>query len=120
MAMALKADVVQACREAGTAKPIDLVHLSRQTMGDRNLEIEVLKLFSAQLSQYLEMAKSAESSEEIYRVAHTIKGAARGVGATELSEIALAAERSERFDINQLSDEFDRIYTYIHEICIPG
>ena len=120
MGMALKKDVAQACRKAGTAKPIDLVHLSNQTMGDRNLEVEILKMFSAQMAHYIDMAKAARNKADIYRVAHTIKGAARGVGAIDLAEIALAAEREERFDFDLLCAEFDRIDAYIGELCVAS
>ena len=45
MPMALKRDVAHAARAAGNAKPVDLVHLSALTMGDRDLEREVLGVF---------------------------------------------------------------------------
>ncbi len=53
MSMALKADVTQACRYEGTEKPVDLVHLSKVTMGDRGLELEVLKMFLTQIPNYI-------------------------------------------------------------------
>ena len=117
MGMALKADVALACRKAGTSKPIDLVHLSNQTMGDRNLEVEILKMFLAQIEHYIDMAEAASDKEEVHRAAHTIKGAARSVGAVDLAEIAQMAERNERFEIEPLCAEFDRITAYIGELC---
>ena len=37
----------------GASRPIDLVHLARQTLGDRSLEQEVLRLFLTQMEVYM-------------------------------------------------------------------
>jgi len=47
-----------------SSRPVDLVHLSRYTLGDRALEREVLELFSAQGSVYLERLRGAPSDME--------------------------------------------------------
>ena len=94
MGMALKKDVLAACRQAGTEKPVDLVHISSITMGDRDLEHEILSMFAAQIPSYLELARNCANSAEVKRVAHTIKGAARSIGAFRLAEIAVESEES--------------------------
>ncbi len=113
MGMALKIDVVEACKCAGTEKPVDLVHLSRLTMGDKDLELDVLKMFLAQIPSYLEMIKSASTKDEIYNAAHTVKGAAANVGAFPLANLARDAEQTHEFSMKEILDEFSRITEYV-------
>lgn len=113
MSMALKADVAEACKSAGTEKPIDLVHLSRLTMGDKELELDVLKMFLAQIPNYIQMMKSAQNSDEIYVAAHTIKGAASNVGAFSLAQIARDAEQTQSFAKQDIMNEFGKIADYV-------
>lgn len=75
-----------------TSRPIDLVHLARQTLGDRGLECEVLRLFETQVNLYFDRLRAATDDYEITLGLHTLKGAARGVGAVALAEQAAAAE----------------------------
>ena len=42
-----------------SSRPVDLVHLSRYTLGERELEREVLELFCTQSFVYLERLKAA-------------------------------------------------------------
>lgn len=72
-------------------RPIDLVHLARQTGGDKSLEAEVLALFARQarqaVAQISDMATDARSE-----LAHKIAGAAKGVGASDVARCASALE----------------------------
>jgi HPt (histidine-containing phosphotransfer) domain-containing protein len=72
-------------------RPIDLVHLARQTGGDKSLETEVLALFARQARQAVtqigELKRDARSE-----LAHKIGGAAKGVGATEVARCAALVE----------------------------
>lgn len=113
MGMALKADVAEACKSAGTEKPIDLVHLSRLTMGDKELELDVLRMFLAQIPNYLQMMKSAKNSDEIYVAAHTIKGAASNVGAFSLAQMARDAEQTQQFAKQDIMIELSNIIDYV-------
>lgn len=72
-------------------RTIDLVHLSRMTLGDRDIEREVLQLFSRQIGLLLGRMADAEPAA-VGALAHTLKGSACGVGAWE---IAAAAEEVE-------------------------
>jgi len=76
-----------------TNRPIDLVFLARQTMGDRRLECEVLRMFETQVALYFERVASAMDVEKIVVGLHTLKGAALSVGAMALAEQAKAAEQ---------------------------
>jgi HPt (histidine-containing phosphotransfer) domain-containing protein len=69
------------------ARPLDLAHLSRQTMGDRALEAEILGMFSRQLSSATGTLAKANGLER-KRLAHSLKGTGRGVGAFALADIA--------------------------------
>ena len=77
------------------ATPIDLVHLARYTGGDKALNTEILRLFNGQLgtmvSELLTVLEQRDS-RKWRQVTHTIKGAARGVGAFAIGEAAAAAE----------------------------
>jgi len=71
---------------------IDLAHLSRMTLGERDLESDVLRLFDLQAGMLLARIAS-EPPKAIAGFAHTLCGSARGIGAWRVAE---AAERIER------------------------
>lgn len=79
-------------KPARNDRPIDLVHLARHTMGDPELEREVLQLFVTQAKIYLTRLKEAGNARMWRETAHTIKGAARGIGAWQVAEQAEQAE----------------------------
>lgn len=81
----------QASPRASLERPIDLVHLSRMTMGDRGLEREVLALFDRQATVLVSRMRQA-SPGAVTSVAHTLKGSARGVGAWRVAAAAEAVE----------------------------
>jgi HPt (histidine-containing phosphotransfer) domain-containing protein len=77
--------------------PIDLVHLSRQSLGDRALELELLTLFERQAEQIAaRLATLPAAGERRWRhdLAHTLKGSARAVGATAVAAAAQAYEEA--------------------------
>jgi HPt (histidine-containing phosphotransfer) domain-containing protein len=76
-------------------RAIDLVHLSRQTLGDRDLEVELLSLFEKQAAQVIQRLKQASGNGERrwkHDLAHTLKGSARAVGAGRVASVAQAYE----------------------------
>jgi len=84
-------DEGQPSSRASLERPIDLVHLSRMTLGDRGLEREVLALFDRQATVMVSRMRSA-SRGSVTTVAHTLKGSARGVGAWRVAAAAEAVE----------------------------
>ena len=72
--------------------PIDLDHLSRQTLGDSGLELEVLRLFDDMSRTYYGRVEASTTVQDLLTHLHTLKGAASGIGAFGLAEIARAAE----------------------------
>jgi HPt (histidine-containing phosphotransfer) domain-containing protein len=73
-------------------RPIDMEHLSRQTMGDPGLEQEVLRLFDEMSHVYYGRLEVSTTVEDLLRNLHTLKGAAAGVGAFALAELARVTE----------------------------
>lgn len=95
---ARKTETVQPEGPAITAsRPIDLVHLARQSLGDRGLEIELLGLFVRQSEQIMDRLGSQMSgSDRRWRhdLAHTLKGSARAIGAGRVAQAAESYEEA--------------------------
>lgn len=99
------------------SRPIDLAHLSRQTMGDRELEREVLKLFVQQAVAARDTIASAAPRDRL-PTAHALKGSARGVGAMRIAECL--AELEERPGdlavVHRLSGLIDEVRDFVAAI----
>ena len=74
--------------------PLDLDHLARMTLGDAELEREVLAMFAEQ-SQRLVSAMAALPADA-GALAHKLKGSARGIGAFAVAEAAAELEAAIR------------------------
>ena len=78
------------------AAPVDIGHLNRYTGGDRGLNAEILRLFDDQCREMLPtleaLAQAGGDAKRAKEIAHTLKGAARGIGAVALADAAQAAE----------------------------
>lgn len=75
--------------------PVDLEHLGRYTGGDKSLNAEILRLFDGQITEMVTKLQSVleQRDPKTWRqVTHTIKGAARGVGAFGMGQAAADAE----------------------------
>jgi HPt (histidine-containing phosphotransfer) domain-containing protein len=68
---------------------LDLTHLSRQTLGDKQLEAEILRLFVSQSAKLNQIIATSNMVSEQSDAAHTLIGSARAVGALR---VAVAAE----------------------------
>jgi HPt (histidine-containing phosphotransfer) domain-containing protein len=80
---------------SASGRPVDLAHLSRYTGGDDALNAEVLDLFanqSADLMRQLEAVLATHDRKTWRHITHSIKGAARGIGAFALADAAAEAE----------------------------
>ncbi len=74
---------------------IDTAHLARYTMGDVKLERELLCMFEMQAEELLAALEAARgNSREWTLAAHTLKGAARAVGAFPMAATAEALEKA--------------------------
>jgi HPt (histidine-containing phosphotransfer) domain-containing protein len=71
--------------------PIDMEHLAHMTLGERSLEIEVLRLFDLQAELLLARMREV-GPEGIATLAHTLSGSAKSIGAWRVATAAEAAE----------------------------
>ncbi|CAD7045403.1 transcriptional regulator [Pseudorhizobium endolithicum] len=73
------------------SRPIDLVHLAGQTMGDRCLEDEILQIFARQARRALQEMGGADQAT-VRAAAHRLRGAANSVGAFTVADAAMRIE----------------------------
>lgn len=71
---------------------IDRKQLSENTGGDAELACEVLEIFKGQVETWGNMLVASDPPERWADAAHTIKGAALGIGAHQLAEVCKLAE----------------------------
>lgn len=95
MTSAAKAAPLEPQAAAGTRTPVDLAHLGRYTLGNTELEREVLALFAEQALSTLDSLRKASSPKAWREAAHTLKGAALAVGAWQVATCGQQAEIAE-------------------------
>lgn len=66
--------------------PLDRDHLARMTLGDSELELEVLSMFAEQAACLVSMMTALPADASA--LAHKLKGSARGVGAFAVADAA--------------------------------
>lgn len=71
---------------------IDRKHFEDATFGDRTLQRDVLELFDAQAEKMIAVIR-ASTGRARGEAAHSLKGAARGIGAFAVADAAEAVER---------------------------
>ncbi|WP_157015434.1 Hpt domain-containing protein [Mesorhizobium xinjiangense] len=98
-------------------RPIDLVHLARQTLGDRDLEQEVLSLFLQQAVSVKDKIVEAEPAQRKF-LAHGLKGGARGVGAFSVAEAAERVEEDplDKRKLGRLASRIDEVREFMASI----
>ncbi len=105
-------------RRQTSSRPVDLVHLSRYTLGDLALEREVLRLFCTQSFLCLDQLRVAQSGKDWIDAAHSLKGSARAIGAWGVADCAERAERLGEEDMaqgrSQYIDEIDSALRATH------
>ncbi len=104
-------------------RPIDLVHLSRQSLGDPGLEEEILRMFDQLAGVYMSRLRAAVTRDDILLNLHSLKGASAGVGATGISGLAAEAEsecrKSGKVSGERLADigmAVEEVRTFISEL----
>lgn len=102
---------------AASARPIDMAHLSRQTLGDRAIEQEVLAMFVQQATTVRDRIALAAPAERVL-LAHGLRGSAGGIGAFALAECATAIEHDphDKAMIRRLADRIDEVRDFIASI----
>mgnify|MGYP000621881157 CR=1 FL=1 len=74
--------------DAFIAPVIDLAHLDQYTLGDLSLQSELLHLFRIQLQNQAEELVSCSEEANWLSAVHTLKGAARSIGAGQVADVA--------------------------------
>jgi HPt (histidine-containing phosphotransfer) domain-containing protein len=101
-------------------RPIDLIHLARQTHGDRDLETELLGLFRRQAGQIVTRLSADLPGDSVpWRadLAHTLKGSARAIGATRVAIKAEIYEVQARDGKPNLSASLSALTRAVDEAC---
>jgi HPt (histidine-containing phosphotransfer) domain-containing protein len=101
-------------------RSIDLIHLARQTHGDRDLETELLGLFRRQAAQIMERLSADLPADSIpWRadLAHTLKGSARAIGATRVAIKAEIYEVQARDGKPDLKPALSALKAAVDEAC---
>lgn len=96
------------------APAIDRGHLSRMTLGNRSLELEVLQLFDRQAALLIERMRRGDGAT-ISALAHALKGSAAGIGAGEVARMADLAERAAKVPAADCSAAIDRLALAVDE-----
>jgi HPt (histidine-containing phosphotransfer) domain-containing protein len=74
-------------------RPIDLVHLARQSDGDESLEQELLAMFDLQATKLAEALKRVDLPRRARAdIAHRLRGSALAIGAWAVARAAEALE----------------------------
>ncbi len=97
-------------------RPIDLEHLSKQTLGDSGLELEVLRLFDEMSHVYYHRLEESTTVPELLRNLHTLKGAAAGIGAFALADLARVAETELRDGAPVNPERIDDLNVAVEEV----
>jgi len=100
--------------DAPATAVIDCAHLARMTFGDRSLEREVLQLFDRQAELLMERMRRSEPAA-IATLAHTLKGSATGVGATQVARAAADAEMAAGRTTDERRPAIDRLAQAVEE-----
>lgn len=78
---------------AADPRVLDLAHLARYTVGNREFEEELLRLFRSQLlAQVTAIAKAVDADQWRFAT-HTLKGVARSLGAWSIADTAERLEQ---------------------------
>jgi HPt (histidine-containing phosphotransfer) domain-containing protein len=75
-------------RRRAPLRPVDMVHLTKQALGDPGLEAEILRAFSERIAEHFAALERSTTVEDLLHHLHTLKGASLGVGAWSLAEHA--------------------------------
>jgi HPt (histidine-containing phosphotransfer) domain-containing protein len=87
---------------------MDFRYLEGFAAGDIGVVLEVLELYDGQARQWL-VQLQAGAPEGWREMAHTIKGASRGIGANRLGDLADTAEFGQPEDLVPMREELARV-----------
>ena len=88
----------------------------RRPPHERALETEVLSMFKTQSQIYMKMMLNSCDVTNRIRAAHSLKGAARGIGAFELADRAGEVESPRHGGYGEVEAELKRVIDYIEQL----
>ena len=95
-------------RSGASSRPIDMAHLAAQSLGDRGLELEILRMYDQIVAVHFERLVSTTTTPDVLQHLHTLKAASTGVGAWSLAEHANEMQNDlragEAIDPEQIAD----------------
>jgi HPt (histidine-containing phosphotransfer) domain-containing protein len=99
------------------SRPIDLAHLTRQTLGDRAVEEEVLQMFVCQALLVRDRILQASATER-FHLAHGLKGSARSIGAFAIADCAgkIESDPDDSAALDRLTLLIDEVRDFIAAI----
>ena len=97
-------------------RPIDMDHLKKQTLGDSGLELEVLRLFDEMSHVYYARLETSTTVPDLLQNLHTLRGAASGIGAFGLAELARVAETELRDGAPVNPERIDDLNMAVQEV----
>ncbi len=94
---------------------LDLVHLTRQTMGDNQLENEILALFLVQCENCHHSLSEHHEPGELTEIAHQMKGCASSVRAWRVAQKAALLEKNptQQHLVSHLRDQIHLVASYL-------
>lgn len=98
------------------SRPVDLEHLAAQTLGDELLGHEVLRLFDQTARTVFARIETSTTVEHLLMHLHTLKGAASGIGAWGLADLARLAENELKAGAPVNPERIDDIGMAVHEV----
>jgi HPt (histidine-containing phosphotransfer) domain-containing protein len=103
-------------QSSASETPFDLEKLARATFGDAGLRAELLEMFDRQLAEAVPALGGCEGADR-WRLAHGLKGAARGLGADGLADCAAAIELDPHDDalVERLGDVAREVRRFISQ-----
>ncbi|MCW5689232.1 MAG: Hpt domain-containing protein [Pseudolabrys sp.] len=87
---------------------LDRSHLARMTLGNRDLEHEVLELFDRQADLLVGRMRKTDGAG-VHALAHALKGSAAGIGAGAVARAAEATERAAHASAEECMAAVDRL-----------
>ncbi len=102
-------------QDVSAERAIDLVHLARQTLGDQDLEAEILSLFVRQSRNLCGRIADMQDAQKRNDLAHTLIGSARAVGAWRIARDAERVE--EAADAEKLKGAVKQLSASVEEAC---
>src|SRR5690606_25882139 len=91
-------------------------HLAKQCLGDEGLELEILRLFDTTIATYYARLRAAATPEQIAMNLHAIKGAASGVGAWTIADMAVALEADIRGGQPMVAERVDDLGLAVEDV----